>query len=34
MVASYNRGMRLLSASGGVKTTVVDDSMQRAPCSS
>ena len=31
MVASYNRGMRLLSESGGVKTTVVDDSMQRAP---
>jgi hydroxymethylglutaryl-CoA reductase (NADPH) len=24
LVASYNRGMRLLSASGGVKTTVVE----------
>ncbi|HYF25243.1 MAG TPA: hydroxymethylglutaryl-CoA reductase [Baekduia sp.] len=31
LVASYNRGMRLLSACGGVKTTVVDDHMQRAP---
>jgi len=31
LVASYNRGMRLLTESGGVKTTVVDDSMQRAP---
>ena len=31
LVASYNRGMRLLSACGGVKTTVVDDRMQRAP---
>jgi hydroxymethylglutaryl-CoA reductase (NADPH) len=31
LVASYNRGMRLLSESGGVKTTVVDDAMQRAP---
>src|ERR1035438_4164802 len=31
LVASYNRGMRLLSECGGVKTTVVDDSMQRAP---
>jgi hydroxymethylglutaryl-CoA reductase (NADPH) len=31
LVASYNRGMRLLSESGGVKTTVVDDQMQRAP---
>ncbi|MFN8129132.1 MAG: hydroxymethylglutaryl-CoA reductase [Candidatus Nanopelagicales bacterium] len=31
LVASYNRGMRLLSESGGVKTTVVDDRMQRAP---
>jgi hydroxymethylglutaryl-CoA reductase (NADPH) len=31
LVASYNRGMRLLSECGGVKTTVVDDHMQRAP---
>jgi hydroxymethylglutaryl-CoA reductase (NADPH) len=31
LVASYNRGMRLLSDCGGVKTTVVDDQMQRAP---
>ena len=32
LVASYNRGMKLLHAAGGVKTTVVDDRMQRAPC--
>lgn len=31
LVASYNRGMRLLTESGGVRTTVVDDCMQRAP---
>lgn len=31
LIASYNRGMRLLSESGGVRTTVVDDCMQRAP---
>jgi hydroxymethylglutaryl-CoA reductase (NADPH) len=31
LVASYNRGMRLLSECGGVKTTVVDNAMQRAP---
>lgn len=31
LVASYNRGMRVLSQCGGVKTTVVEDSMQRAP---
>jgi hydroxymethylglutaryl-CoA reductase (NADPH) len=31
LVASYNRGMRLLDACGGVTTTVVDDAMQRAP---
>ena len=31
LVASYNRGMRLLTENGGVKATVVDDSMQRAP---
>ena len=31
LVASYNRGMKLLREAGGVKTTVVDDRMQRAP---
>jgi hydroxymethylglutaryl-CoA reductase (NADPH) len=31
LVASYNRGMKLLHAAGGVKTTVLDDRMQRAP---
>jgi hydroxymethylglutaryl-CoA reductase (NADPH) len=31
LVASYNRGMRLLSECGGVKTAVVERSMQRAP---
>jgi hydroxymethylglutaryl-CoA reductase (NADPH) len=31
LVSSYNRGMRLLTEAGGVKTTVVQDSMQRAP---
>lgn len=31
LVASYNRGMRLLSDAGGVTATVVDDRMQRAP---
>jgi hydroxymethylglutaryl-CoA reductase (NADPH) len=31
LVASYNRGMRLLTASGGVKVTVVEQFMQRAP---
>jgi hydroxymethylglutaryl-CoA reductase (NADPH) len=31
LVASYNRGMRLLSECGGVKTTIVEHSMQRAP---
>jgi hydroxymethylglutaryl-CoA reductase (NADPH) len=31
LVASYNRGMRLLTEAGGVRTTVVEDRMQRAP---
>ena len=31
LVASYNRGMRVLTECGGVTTTVVDDAMQRAP---
>ncbi|MGK0371047.1 MAG: hydroxymethylglutaryl-CoA reductase (NADPH) [Glaciecola sp.] len=31
LVASYNRGMKLLNRSGGIKATVVDDAMQRAP---
>ncbi|MGA7199776.1 MAG: hypothetical protein WBY97_22170, partial [Roseiarcus sp.] len=31
LVASYNRGMRLLTECGGVKTTIVERSMQRAP---
>jgi hydroxymethylglutaryl-CoA reductase (NADPH) len=31
LVASYNRGMHLLSECAGVKTTVVDSAMQRAP---
>jgi hydroxymethylglutaryl-CoA reductase (NADPH) len=31
LVASYNRGMKLLHEAGGVKTTVIDDAMQRAP---
>ncbi len=31
LVASYNRGMRLLTECGGVKTTIVEDQMQRAP---
>jgi hydroxymethylglutaryl-CoA reductase (NADPH) len=30
-VASYNRGMRLLTECGGVKTTVVKQAMQRSP---
>jgi hydroxymethylglutaryl-CoA reductase (NADPH) len=30
-VASYNRGMRLLTECGGVKATVVEQAMQRAP---
>jgi hydroxymethylglutaryl-CoA reductase (NADPH) len=31
LVASYNRGMRLLYEAGGVTTTIIDDRMQRAP---
>ena len=31
LVASYNRGMKLLRESGGVLTTICGDSMQRAP---
>ncbi len=31
LVASYNRGMKLFQAAGGVTVTVVDDAMQRAP---
>ena len=31
LVASYSRGMKALNLSGGVKATVVDDRMNRAP---
>jgi hydroxymethylglutaryl-CoA reductase (NADPH) len=31
LVASYNRGMKLLHRAGGVTATVMDDRMQRAP---
>lgn len=31
LVASYNRGMKVLNLAGGVTTTVQDDRMQRAP---
>ena len=31
LVASYNRGMKLLREAGGITTTVLDDAMQRAP---
>lgn len=31
LVASYNRGMQWINECGGVKATVIEDSMQRAP---
>ncbi len=31
LVCSYNRGIRLLTECGGVKATVIEDCMQRAP---
>ena len=31
LIASYNRGIKVLNLSGGVRTTVVGDAMQRAP---
>jgi hydroxymethylglutaryl-CoA reductase (NADPH) len=31
LVASYNRGMRILAECGGVTTTIVEEYMQRAP---
>jgi hydroxymethylglutaryl-CoA reductase (NADPH) len=31
LVASYNRGMKLVHEAGGVTVTVMDDAMQRAP---
>jgi hydroxymethylglutaryl-CoA reductase (NADPH) len=31
LVASYNRGMKVLNLSGGVKCSVIGDAMQRAP---
>ena len=31
LVASYNRGMKLIHECGGVTTTIVEDAMQRAP---
>jgi len=31
LVASYSRGMRILTAAGGVKTTIIERYMQRAP---
>lgn len=31
LVASYSRGMRMISESGGVKVTVLEEYMQRAP---
>jgi hydroxymethylglutaryl-CoA reductase (NADPH) len=31
LVASYSRGMRLCREAGGIRTTIVDEAMQRAP---
>lgn len=31
LVASYNRGMRVLTECGGAKTTIVEEAMQRSP---
>jgi hydroxymethylglutaryl-CoA reductase (NADPH) len=31
LLASYNRGIKVINLAGGVKTTVVEDRMQRAP---
>src|SRR5512139_519442 len=31
LIASYSRGMRLTREAGGIRTTVIDDAMQRAP---
>jgi len=31
LIASYNRGIKVLNLSGGVRSTVVSDAMQRAP---
>jgi hydroxymethylglutaryl-CoA reductase (NADPH) len=31
LVASYNRGMKVARAAGGVRSTVLDDAIQRAP---
>lgn len=31
LVASYNRGMKTLYEAGGVRTTILEDAMQRAP---
>ena len=31
LVASYSRGMRIVSAAGGVRTTIIERYMQRAP---
>ncbi|MGB1286289.1 MAG: hydroxymethylglutaryl-CoA reductase [Aggregatilineales bacterium] len=31
LVASYNRGIKVANLSGGIRATVVDDAMQRAP---